>query len=365
MAAKGTVTPLSSVFPADEARKASQRVHDTILDRNKELDILNNFVADNTNLINIVQRLPDELHHHIMVPFGKAAFFPGRLVHTNEFMVLLGEGYFAERSAKQTIDILKRRGQLLDSQVNSLNAVIRDLKAEASFFDKTAAEAVEGLLEIREDLTDDEDSNGRLDERNTSSTSEVSKGISAGEVDDEEYARMMARLDELEKEEEQEEQEEVVEEEGSEEDENDTSDEDLDDLEFSKDESHAEEFSHRMSGTNDDDILLCQNTSLQPEHRGILQKCVTRSTKEDCVPPVVKKSVSFNTNPEVCVPSPRPDAGNQASRPIANSLKAFSGSIIERTDNLQISSDREAIDQPSNSQPSKPVSRFMMQRRGL
>lgn len=67
-----------------------------------------------------------------------------------------------------------------------------------------------------------------LDERNTSSTSEVSKGISAGEVDDEEYARMMARLDELEKEEEQEEQEEVVEEEGSEEDENDTSDEDLD-----------------------------------------------------------------------------------------------------------------------------------------
>ena len=119
MAAKGTVTPLSTIFPADEARKASQRVNDTILDRNKELDNLNNFVADNTNLINIVRRLPDELHHHIMVffffqllfdykfrftlllnliafcfgvniqvPFGKAAFFPGRLVHTNEFMVI-------------------------------------------------------------------------------------------------------------------------------------------------------------------------------------------------------------------------------------------------------------------------------------
>ncbi|XP_057537708.1 uncharacterized protein LOC130815307 [Amaranthus tricolor] len=363
MAAKGTVTPLSTIFPADEARKASQRVNDTILDRNKELDNLNNFVADNTNLINIVRRLPDELHHHIMVPFGKAAFFPGRLVHTNEFMVLLGEGYFAERSAKQTVDILKRRGQMLDSQVNSLNAVIKDLKAEASFFDKTAAEAVEGLVEIREDLTYDENSSGRLDERNTPSTSEVRQSSSAREVDDEEYARMMARLDELEKEEEQEEQE------GSEEDENDTSDEDFDDLELSKDESCAEELSHRMSGTNDDDKLLCQNTSLQPEHRdisslgkGILQKCVTRSTKEDCVPPVVKKSVSFNPNPEVCVPSPRPDAGNQASRPIANSLKAFSGSIIERTDNLQISSDREANDKPSNS---KPVSRFKMLRRGL
>ncbi|KAG4396052.1 hypothetical protein GLYMA_19G101401v4 [Glycine max] len=27
-----------------------------------------------------------------MVPFGKATFFPGRLIHTNEFLVLLGEG---------------------------------------------------------------------------------------------------------------------------------------------------------------------------------------------------------------------------------------------------------------------------------
>ena len=61
-----------------------------------------------------------------------------------------------------------------------------------------------------------------LDERNTPSTSEVRQSSSAREVDDEEYARMMARLDELEKEEEQEEQE------GSEEDENDTSDEDFD-----------------------------------------------------------------------------------------------------------------------------------------
>ncbi|KAK3040479.1 hypothetical protein RJ639_028764, partial [Escallonia herrerae] len=148
---KGTVTSLSSVFPAEEAQRASTRVHDTIAERRKELDQLKSFAADNNGLVNLVQKLPEELHHDIMasphqntpaiVPFGKAAFFPGRLIHTNEFLVLLGEGYYAERTSKQTVEILKRRGKTLESQIESLKAIMDDLKAEASFFDATAAEA--------------------------------------------------------------------------------------------------------------------------------------------------------------------------------------------------------------------------------
>lgn len=52
----------------------------------------------------------------------------------------MGEGYYAERTSKQTVDILKRRGKTLEAQVESLKAVMQDLKAEASFFDSTAAE---------------------------------------------------------------------------------------------------------------------------------------------------------------------------------------------------------------------------------
>ena len=55
--------------------------------------------------------------------------------------VLLGEGYYAERTSKQTVEILNRRGKVLDSQVDSLKAMLQDLKAEASFFNATAAEA--------------------------------------------------------------------------------------------------------------------------------------------------------------------------------------------------------------------------------
>lgn len=34
---------------------------------------------------------------------------PGKLIHTNEILVLLGDQYYAERSAKQAVEILGRR----------------------------------------------------------------------------------------------------------------------------------------------------------------------------------------------------------------------------------------------------------------
>jgi unconventional prefoldin RPB5 interactor 1 len=55
--------------------------------------------------------------------------------------VLLGESYYAERSAKQTVEILQRRGKTLEAQIESLKAIISDLEAEAKFFSSTATEA--------------------------------------------------------------------------------------------------------------------------------------------------------------------------------------------------------------------------------
>lgn len=55
--------------------------------------------------------------------------------------MLLGDGYYAERTSKQTLDILRRRGKSLENQINTLKAVISDLQAEASFFSATATEA--------------------------------------------------------------------------------------------------------------------------------------------------------------------------------------------------------------------------------
>ncbi|XWS68662.1 hypothetical protein CRYUN_Cryun04dG0110400 [Craigia yunnanensis] len=200
---KGMVTSLSSMFPAEEAQKAANRVEETLSEKQNEMNQLREFIADNTSLINLVQKLPDELHHDIMVPFGKAAFFPGRLIHTNEFLVLLGESYYTERTAKQTVEILKRRGKSLESKVDALKAVMQDLKAEASFFDSTASEAAEGLVEIREEYEEENSSDmvsqsGQL-EQESPSFAEADNTMGASE--DDEFARIMSRLEELEKEE--------------------------------------------------------------------------------------------------------------------------------------------------------------------
>jgi len=121
---KGTVTPLESQFSPEEVQNATKHVQDAIVVKNNELHQLRAFVDDNNNLVSIVQKLPEQLSHDVMasqslfflffffktifrflitlcekvskfemgffnfqVPFGKAAFFPGRLIHTNEFMV--------------------------------------------------------------------------------------------------------------------------------------------------------------------------------------------------------------------------------------------------------------------------------------
>lgn len=67
---------LSSLFPAEEAQKASMRVQETISERRRELDQLRSFMDDNTSLINLVRKLPDETHHDIMVSLSLSTCVP-------------------------------------------------------------------------------------------------------------------------------------------------------------------------------------------------------------------------------------------------------------------------------------------------
>lgn len=202
---KGTVTPLASAFPIEEAQNAARRVEESLEQPRKELQKLKEFTEDNRKLMKLVQKLPDEVSYNIMAPFGKAAFFPGRMIHTNELLVLLGEGYYAERTAKQTLEILRRRAKVLESNVEGVKAVIEDLRAEASFFTNTAAEAAAGIMEIREEYVERPLSKERADPL----SAEVESGarVTAKEVDshpprdDNEYDRIMSRLSELEQEE--------------------------------------------------------------------------------------------------------------------------------------------------------------------
>ncbi|KAL9342897.1 hypothetical protein Peur_063328 [Populus x canadensis] len=331
---KGTVTPLASMFPVNEAQKAAKRVEEKIGEKQKELDCIKEYVTENTNLINLVSRLPDELNHDIMVPFGKAAFFPGRLIHTNEFMVLLGDGYYAERTAKQTVEILTRRGKALDSQVESLMANMKDLKAEASFFDVTASEAAEGLVEIREDYVEE----NSWEKHSKSGKSLASQPFHQKVAfEDDEYARIMSRLDELEKEELEAEDEEV-----------DAEDDD---------ESAVEQ---PDAAENDDESDTDEQTDAAESN----------SENHDNTQPKAK----FNQFPhqiysEIRKPLQQTTAEALSNKylpqqSITDTSNAFTGSIAESADTVSTNSRQQAVtsSQSSSSQPSKPVSRFKIRR---
>ncbi|KAB5515787.1 hypothetical protein DKX38_026435 [Salix brachista] len=384
---RGTVTPFASMFPASEAQKAAKRVEEKIGEKQNELDSIKEFVTENTNLINLVSRLPDELNHDIMVPFGKAAFFPGRLIHTNEFMVLLGDGYYAERTAKQTVEILTRRGKTLDSQVESLMANMKDLKAEASFFDVTASEAA----------VDDKNNDKQV------------------EFEDDEYARIMSRLDELEKEELEAEAEEVdakddvesdVEQPDAAEnnDESDTDEqtdaaENNDESEMDEQTDAAESNSENHDNTQPQAKLSIRkpqqqktagalsnkylpqqiitdtsNVLMQTPKSGfdsskaftgaIAESADTDSTNSRQQAVTSSQAITGSIVERADIPenSQRAAISSQASKPAFDSSKAFTGSIVERTYNLPTSGKDAFSSQSSSSQPSKPVSRFKMRR---
>lgn len=46
-----------------------------------------------------------------MIPIGKRALMKGRLIHTNEILAFLGDGYFAKYSASGAVALCERRIQ--------------------------------------------------------------------------------------------------------------------------------------------------------------------------------------------------------------------------------------------------------------
>ncbi|KAM3720781.1 D-aspartate oxidase [Dirofilaria immitis] len=65
-----------------------------------------------------LEDLPKKLTHNVNIPLGKVGFMPGRLVHTNEVMVLLGDNYFAVCSCFHACEIIERRISFIQKNIN-------------------------------------------------------------------------------------------------------------------------------------------------------------------------------------------------------------------------------------------------------
>lgn len=76
------------------------------------------------------------------MPFGSLAFMPGKLIHTNELTVLLGDNWFTKCSAKQAQTLIEHRKKR-ESHLDSLDRLcFSTVLCRHSLNDKSFSKAI-------------------------------------------------------------------------------------------------------------------------------------------------------------------------------------------------------------------------------
>ncbi|XP_029614714.1 unconventional prefoldin RPB5 interactor 1 isoform X1 [Salmo trutta] len=115
--------------------------------------------GDYETLEDRLKTLPDQVSYDIMVPFGPLAFMPGKLVHTNEITVLLGDNWFAKCSAKQAQKLVEHRKKHVNSALDDLHKTRKDFEARVGF-----TEDLEKLSGAKGDYVDIREEVGSIEE---------------------------------------------------------------------------------------------------------------------------------------------------------------------------------------------------------
>ncbi|XP_061891306.1 unconventional prefoldin RPB5 interactor 1 [Entelurus aequoreus] len=164
-----------------------------------------------------LKNLPDKVSYDIMVPFGTLAFMPGKLVHSNEVTVLLGDNWFAKCSAKQAEKLVDHRMKYVRSELDGLSKTRKNFEARVGMVKdwENISSKKGGYIDIREEVGKNETTKGKhrvahkphskakldavldLEEESEESREETQQnGSTKGFMTQEE---LWARLDELEK----------------------------------------------------------------------------------------------------------------------------------------------------------------------
>ncbi|RIA85239.1 hypothetical protein C1645_879424 [Glomus cerebriforme] len=101
-----------------------------ILNTSETLETWKNFEQDYKSLKDTLKELDHETEYKVMVPIGKLAFMPGKLIHTNEILAMLGDNWFVERSTKQAIGIVDRRIEMVNKTINDLETQLVNQRAK-------------------------------------------------------------------------------------------------------------------------------------------------------------------------------------------------------------------------------------------
>lgn len=87
----------------------------------KHLEAKQREVTECNNLIQCLDELPKKRERAIMAPIGSVGFLPATIIHTNEVLVGLGDGYFVDTTAYHATEILKRRRTVIEKDIDLLH----------------------------------------------------------------------------------------------------------------------------------------------------------------------------------------------------------------------------------------------------
>jgi len=156
MAAASEYKMAAVIGDSNEAQKAArleEAESQAVCETQTQIDKLRQIKGEYEELKGTLKKLPEEMTHDIMVPISKKAFMPGKLVHTNEILVLLGDNWFVETSATRATEIASRRMKRLDDMISTFEDQKKLFEDRKSFTsDVSAALHPEGEeQEIREE----------------------------------------------------------------------------------------------------------------------------------------------------------------------------------------------------------------------
>ncbi|RUP52350.1 hypothetical protein BC936DRAFT_145977, partial [Jimgerdemannia flammicorona] len=208
-------------FDLNEVAKYSDKINKSLRSIESALENWRTYEKEYDTLRDTLSTLPTETTYDIMVPIGKLAFMSGKMIHTNEILVLLGDNWFAEQSSNQASAIVRRRQQFVKENIKNLEEQLADSRAragitlglfkvdrqETSSFHCILQLNEEGLpfVDIREEITADEFRAAESDRKNFLSESRfVSSSRHKSPLEIAEDAELLRKLRELEEEEDKE-----------------------------------------------------------------------------------------------------------------------------------------------------------------
>lgn len=360
------------------------------------------FKSDYKALKDRLKTLPDKVTHDVMVPFGSLAFMPGKLVHTNEITVLLGDNWFVERSAKQAAAIVDRRLKSVNTELEALQKQRSLFEPRISFTSELQQDAdqAKDVFEIKEEF--DPVKEEKWKEQHKANVlkyrKQVKEELSKGKKTEESTRsqtdeELWSRLDELERiESERKEIERMPDEvvlgrngssesgsSGAESDDEGGDDDDDEEEEIafwgSEEETHTNKisFTHtkmekqvnfsQQSSENSED----SEPKVDVEEEPLIQSPADIYSKFTLKPKSILKESTSNRHKKSKVNGSQRSQQKKVTESTASSLNTpFTGTIVEKTvenppASVQSPTEASTSDTPSHNEPPKRVSKFKVQ----